>query len=232
MKEHLQRLSQLVKTDYEIQNLKERLHEVPEKLRNLENELQEIETSWGLQQARRETCSRELREIQTKTEEEQVRLQAKEERARALKTNKEYQASLKEIAAGKTLLQELAAKAQSLTQELEKIGQEISTLEGRKDELQSSLATEHQSISTELESLQRSLTEAEHASIHQMSGLPEDVRHQYMRVQSRRQPAAALILSGICQECFMNIPPQLAIEIRKYQEVHACPNCHRLLYTE
>nr|NIP32403.1 hypothetical protein [Candidatus Saccharibacteria bacterium]NIV12038.1 hypothetical protein [Fodinibius sp.]NIV97856.1 hypothetical protein [Candidatus Saccharibacteria bacterium]NIX00699.1 hypothetical protein [Phycisphaerae bacterium] len=32
--------------------------------------------------------------------------------------------------------------------------------------------------------------------------------------------------------CNMNIMPQLAVEIKKGEEIHRCPQCNRILYAE
>ena len=38
--------------------------------------------------------------------------------------------------------------------------------------------------------------------------------------------------SGVCYGCFMNIPPQLYIELQKTGGLIHCPQCHRILVYE
>jgi len=61
--------------------------------------------------------------------------------------------------------------------------------------------------------------------------LNRDLIQRYEMIFSRRGGMAVVAISdGICQGCFMNIPPQLSNEIRKSETLHLCPSCHRILY--
>ena len=54
---------------------------------------------------------------------------------------------------------------------------------------------------------------------------------RYELIFSRRGGMAVVAVSGgICQGCFMNIPPQLWNEIMKSERLNLCPSCHRILY--
>ena len=54
---------------------------------------------------------------------------------------------------------------------------------------------------------------------------------RYELIFSRRGGTAVVeITGGICQGCFMNIPPQLWNEIIRSEKVHICPSCQRILH--
>jgi uncharacterized protein len=38
------------------------------------------------------------------------------------------------------------------------------------------------------------------------------------------------VTGGICQGCYMNIPPQLWNEIIRSEKVNLCPSCQRILH--
>ncbi len=44
--------------------------------------------------------------------------------------------------------------------------------------------------------------------------------------------AVVAVKSGTCQGCRMRIPPQLFNQIQRYEAIHFCPNCQRILYHE
>jgi uncharacterized protein len=48
--------------------------------------------------------------------------------------------------------------------------------------------------------------------------------------RARGGTAVVGVTDGICQGCYMNIPPQLANEIRKNERLNLCPSCHRILF--
>ena len=58
-----------------------------------------------------------------------------------------------------------------------------------------------------------------------------DLISRYELIFSRRGGTAVVeVAGGICQGCYMNIPPQLWNEIIKSEKVHLCPSCQRILY--
>ena len=50
--------------------------------------------------------------------------------------------------------------------------------------------------------------------------------------EKRRGVGVVSVKQEICQGCFVNVPPQLFIEVQKNNAVVRCPNCNRILYWE
>jgi uncharacterized protein len=54
---------------------------------------------------------------------------------------------------------------------------------------------------------------------------------RYELIFSRRGGSAVVeVAGGICQGCYMNIPPQLWNEIIRSEKVNLCPSCQRILH--
>jgi hypothetical protein len=54
---------------------------------------------------------------------------------------------------------------------------------------------------------------------------------RYELIFSRRGGTAVVeVSSGICQGCYMNIPPQLWNEIIRNEKVQSCPSCGRIVF--
>ena len=232
MKDHMQRLAQTVGLAQEIQNIKDDLEEIPAKVRQLEGELEGLEAQYQQKKAALDKAEGEAKRHKSDIEGDNASLKVKEERLHGIKTNKEYQAVLKEIATGKTSIKERETAIVKLLGEAETLKTEVAPLEASRQELQASLKEERDQIHGRLEELKQKLGNLESQLNEQLSSLPEDIRHKYLRIQGKRQPPAAKLVDGTCQECFMSVPPQLYIEIRKTFEIHSCPNCHRLLFLE
>ncbi|MFO1464096.1 MAG: C4-type zinc ribbon domain-containing protein [bacterium] len=232
MKDHMQRLAQTVHLSQEIQNLKEDLEEIPAKVRELEAELNGIEAQYEQKKAEFAKAEGEAKKLKSEADDESNQLKQKEERLHSIKTNKEYQAVIKEISAGKTMIKEREENAAKLIGGAEGLKTELGPLEARLQELREKLEQERGAIQGQLDERKGKLQALEAQLNEQLSSLPEDIRHKYLRIQGKRQPPTAKVVEGTCQECFMSVPPQLYIEIRKTQEIHSCPNCHRLLYIE
>ena len=48
--------------------------------------------------------------------------------------------------------------------------------------------------------------------------------------EKRRGVGVVNVKSETCQGCFLNIPPQMYIEVQKNNALIQCPNCNRILY--
>ena len=54
---------------------------------------------------------------------------------------------------------------------------------------------------------------------------------RYELIFSRRGGSAVVeVAAGICQGCYMNIPPQLWNEIIRSEKLNLCPSCQRILH--
>ena len=139
---------------------------------------------------------------------------------------------VKEITTAKTANRERESKIQQLEGQLEGFSTDLQPLEEKLNNLKQQLDAEKSNIQGTLSELEGKIKNLEGQLSQQLSSLPDDIREKYQRIERQKQPPAALVVGGTCQACFMALPPQLFIEIQKGHQVHACPNCHRLLYLE
>jgi predicted nucleic acid-binding Zn-ribbon protein len=57
------------------------------------------------------------------------------------------------------------------------------------------------------------------------------VLNRFRRIAKMNQgQAVARISNETCMGCFMNVPPQLCIEVRRLKQMISCPQCSRILY--
>ena len=88
-------------------------------------------------------------------------------------------------------------------------------------------------IETQVAEIERAVAEASsgrHTIAQQING---ELIARYELIFARRGGMAVVaVAAGICQGCFMNIPPQLSNEIMKSETLHLCPSCHRILYAK
>ncbi|MCW5205885.1 hypothetical protein VU08_02985 [Desulfobulbus sp. F5] len=61
--------------------------------------------------------------------------------------------------------------------------------------------------------------------------IPDTQIKRYEKLLSKRKGLAVVkILGGVCQGCFMTVPPQQFNQVRKGNDISACPACQRILY--
>ncbi|MFQ5442138.1 MAG: zinc ribbon domain-containing protein [Thermodesulfobacteriota bacterium] len=66
------------------------------------------------------------------------------------------------------------------------------------------------------------------------ASLNADILAMYESIRSRRGERAVVLLKNeACHGCYMHVPPQLNIRLRRgEEEIIRCPHCHRILYVE
>ena len=113
-------------------------------------------------------------------------------------------------------LEESLLETQSLLKDLKK------TLKTQKSEANNRL----KQIQGEKEDLQKN-REVE-------AGLIEpDLLARYQRVFNRyRGKGLVRVTGGVCNGCFMMIPPQLYNQVLAHGGIHNCPNCGRIIYVD
>jgi mannitol/fructose-specific phosphotransferase system IIA component (Ntr-type)/Fe-S cluster biogenesis protein NfuA len=60
--------------------------------------------------------------------------------------------------------------------------------------------------------------------------LPDDLGQRFMRIQQKHHIAIVPMSNNACTGCGMSVPVSLQHAIKAAKELHACPNCARLLY--
>jgi predicted nucleic acid-binding Zn-ribbon protein len=66
-----------------------------------------------------------------------------------------------------------------------------------------------------------------------LTEVSRDLKARYnVLIEKRSGLAVVNVKNGTCLGCFMNIPPQLFIEVMKNSEALTCPSCNRILCYE
>ena len=154
-----------------------------------------------------------------------------EARLHEIKTQKEYQAVLKEISSAKKIKSELEEQI------LKKIS-DTETLQGNIAEGEQNLAALTGNITMRKGEVQKKLDRllAEIATDHAgrettVAGLNAPLLNRYTMLREKRQGIAVVeARDGSCLGCNMNIPPQMYNNLYRGQELITCPHCQRILY--
>jgi predicted nucleic acid-binding Zn-ribbon protein len=201
----------------EIKDLKEALDKEQEAVRDQESRFEEVKKK------------RIAKEQDLALEEEKV--QKAKQRLTAVKTNKEYQAALKEI--------------EAIESQNSKIEEEILTIMEEADNLKiSHEKTEEHFKLTEKETeekkreLEKQIIECTQAIEEQqkmkeefITQIKSEVLDLYQRIKQKRPELTVVAVeNSCCLGCHMNIPPQLFNEVKKCQKIIVCPHCSRILY--
>jgi len=231
-KEYLPQLKELQEIDRRLRQIEAEFTLIPEQLQTsgadyltIARALQEKETTLEAMTQERQGLEEDIKRLTTQ-------IQEREKRLYAIKTQKEYQATLKEIAQMKKENKEREERVLTLLEGAEKITPEITQLKSEAADKEDGF----RQIEEELKKKQQALkVEQENLSQRRptlLKELPPEILKKYEFIRRRYMDALAGVKRGICQGCNMNIPPQFYNEMLKTMDLKNCPNCHRLIYPE
>jgi len=148
-----------------------------------------------------------------------------------VKNTKEYEAVLKELDTLKKELYELELKQLELSEQIDKTDKEFNDIQEKKNQLDEKYAglqkrrdEENLMVSEELKELLQRREEL-------IGGIKKQFLSKYETIRKVRNNLAIVrVENEVCSGCYMKIPPQLYVEVKKNISLHQCPNCQRFLY--
>jgi predicted nucleic acid-binding Zn-ribbon protein len=229
----MEKLAVLQTLDIKIRGMQREKDEIPTRLAALEGEFKKEEEKVQGQKAELDRLLKDRRHKEKELEEEVERVKKAEARVFEIKTNKEYQAVLKEVEAAKKLNRQREEEILGILErfeELQKVARQgEKELEAKRKDYQRQLS-ELQQRAAQFE--QKMAAEVKERDERQ-KGIPPDLLSKYRMLLEKRQGiAVAPVSNGVCQACHMNLRPQLYIELQKQQALILCPNCSRILFWE
>lgn len=152
-------------------------------------------------------------------------------RMNKIKNIKELQALQREIEQIKQSNGELEETLIQVMEELDVVKAEIKTKQDEMAVMQGEWKQKQEALKAQINGIDQAVSEAANRRQSIAAQVGSDLISRYELIFSRRGGTAVVeVSSGICQGCYMNIPPQLWNEIIRSDKVHLCPSCQRILY--
>ena len=231
MKTQLELLVQLQTCDSAISKAQRIQENHPQEIKHLEEALEKKQTEFNSQTQQMEEIKKKriAKEQDLAFEEEKV--EKARQRLATVKTNKEYQASLKEIEVTESnnlKIEEeiliIMEEADTLKEKLKQGEEQFKLVEKEISEKKKVLEDQLQECSQEIEVKQKEKEQF-------MSQIKDDILDIYNKVKQKRPELTVVPVEiSCCMGCHMNIPPQLFNEVKTCQKIIRCPHCNRILY--
>lgn len=230
-KAELELLIQLQDAELEAGRISAWLEQLPGQIQALDEELSNAYDAVREKKNNLEILKKDYRKLESDFETGQARIKKRKTQLDGVKSNKDYQALLKEIEdirmAGSRMEDEMlglldaidAAEAEVTEAERLHAGQKAA-VEEKKRELEESGASRRE----RLEELRESAS-----IISEMLDLNLKKRYRKIRDQSGGL-AVVSVEDAVCRGCHLNIPPQMYNELHHGNELRYCPHCYRMIY--
>lgn len=152
-------------------------------------------------------------------------------RMNRIKNSKELMALQREIDLIKQGNSEREDELIKLMEETDRANSEIKGKEEELAKLQAEWEREQKELRSQITGIDQAVSEAATRRQTIAKQVAGDLISRYELIFSRRGGTAVVeVTGGICQGCYMNVPPQLWNEIIRSEKVHLCPSCQRILY--
>jgi len=233
MREQIAILVKLQAIDSDIQKIKKRLGKVDGEMAILDLELEDFESAIKEKMSIREEYQKKYRSLESDTNMNLPKIAKSKEKLTSVKTNKEYQALLKEIEDLKNANSKLEDQMLDI---LEQSDAAETKLSEKKQAFEASIirvAAEKASIAKAAEEDHSRLSELQADFQKVLEAVNPDILKAFKSVRSRiGNPAIAKVEDAVCAGCHMNIPPQMYNELQRFESLMHCPQCQRIIYSD
>lgn len=224
-------LAQLQEIDLRIDASRGEAHTLQEEMQTLAARAEEMRVAADVKQAELAVVEGEKSELEANLAVESEAITRSESRLREIKTQKEYQAVSKEVAAAKKVKGELE---EQILQKITLIDELAAQIAAKKEELRAfeeTAASQVAQLQARMGTLEAAIA-GECAVRESTAGtVSPSLLKRYATLRERRQGIAlAEARSGSCLGCNMNLPPQLFNSLFKANELITCPHCQRILF--
>ena len=154
-------------------------------------------------------------------------------RMNRIKNTKELQALQREIELMRQTNGDLEEDLIKIMQEIDAVKAQIQTKQSEMAAMREAWQKNQDELQVEISGIDAAVSEAATRRQSIASQVTGDLISRYELIFSRRGGTAVVeVTGGICQGCYMNLPPQLWNEIIRNEKVHLCPSCQRILFVK
>lgn len=230
-REQIEMLIKLQSVELESRCIKDVLETLPAKVDELDNRLKEFEDSITEKENTLNELKKQYRTNESDVEINISQISKSDAKLLSVKTNKEYQAILKEIEKLKKKnscieddMLECLDQIESYEREVKKYKEDFLFSKKEIGEEKEKL-----SIKNEEEKKKLNVCETEYKKI--AAEVDPNLLVRYRNIQERTKGTVIVVVKDtVCQGCHMNIPPQMYNELHRSDTLMFCPHCQRMIY--
>ncbi len=149
-----------------------------------------------------------------------------------VKTNEEYSALLKEIENLKKEVSDTEDEVIKILYETEECKKLIEQKEKELKELEKILNDKKLELNEKLNVLENKINELQKEKEDILNSLDEKTKSMYIKLKETKGKVIVPTIDKKCMGCFMAIPIQVYLEVKKGETLVTCPQCGRILYYE
>jgi predicted nucleic acid-binding Zn-ribbon protein len=205
--------------------------ETPRRIEELERQFAEFEGEYHQKKMEYENALKMRRSLEQDVKDLENKLARSKSRTHEVKTNREYQALLKEV---EDLREDIRIKEdqtleymeviERLDKEVKSAGKDLEARRKQLEEDKEKVRQESDLVDTRLGALEVLQEEVRRKMD------PVIVKRYDFLMVNRAGSAVAAVQDGTCQLCHLSLPPQKYVELQRDDAIMNCPSCLRFIY--
>lgn len=233
MNEDIKLLKELQDVDYWIGELERSREFLPEMMKNLETEIEQLGADLRAKKDRLIAAQLELKDVELRMGENKEHVAKYQEQMLTIKTNKEYDALVAQIDTAKLQTGADEEKSLALMTEIDELKKSVEELEAKTVSTKETNVQRLQELQLQMDSVQGKVDEKEAQREHLKAKVPKSIMAIYERVRKGKGGDVVVRLRrGACGECFKSQPPQKVQLVKRGDSVQTCASCGRILIWE
>lgn len=231
MNELIEQLVALQEIDLVIDKIDSEIKQEQDGLDGRISSLVEREGRISEQETLIEDLEKERRTLEDEMADKIAHVKERQSKMMQVQTSREQTALLKEIEDAKKNVKENEEKIVSIMEQVEKLTTETSEEKNLLKTEKTLVDEEKEKVKSVIEELSKGKKTKKNKRDKQADAVNGTMIQKYEILRERRNGLAIVnVLDGVCQGCFMNLPPQKYNMLLRGDQVLECPSCQRLIY--
>ena len=231
-REQISALVKLQQIEIEISNIEAKLGKVNLRFEELDGKQLNLKQILDQQESTIKEMNHQYRAYESDAQTNLDRIKKSEAKLHSVKTNKEYQSSLKEIDDLKEKNSKLEDEMIEFLERIEEADKVLKAKMAAYSALKTEIQTEKETIQREAQEERNQLDKLNAQWKTLSESIDAELLDTFNRIKANQTNKIGIVAvsSSVCQGCHMNIPPQLYNELQRGDKLQRCPICERIIY--
>ena len=217
----------------EIDTLTAKRVNLPQDIQRLGEELEDIEKELNEDEQKVEALKADHKAQETALKNSVEQVKKSKGRLFDVKSNKEYEALLKEIESIQAKNSSTEDEILRMLEAIDSAGEILKRRAAETAERRSMCEEEIRQMENDLNSIDSELEKAHHRRDDVRSKTDKRILKKFDMIRSRKGGIVIVpVWKAVCHGCHMNIPPQMYNELQRNDRLVMCPHCDRIIYWE
>ena len=232
METRLRMLYELQKIDSQLDELEELRGNLPEtiallevKMNDAKNKVKELDDTIQSTLAKRTQIDEEIAILKAKNEKSKQQLYN-------VKNNKEYDALMTGIDQTDMKILELEEEMDKLADLQKKKREEFEEADKAFNSIKKEFEEKSKQLNEIIKTTEKEELELNHKREKAVVRINRKDLQLYTKIRNAKKIAVAPIKRNACSGCYNIVPPQKIVELRKYDKIHTCEFCGRILISD